>query len=130
MDAQRHLEALKAYAKMMNTLNPDHLEPFLADDLRYNSQGVFAEMRGKEEYLDYMRGKFETIANSSSYPFAEIGELTEYPFGPCVIIAQGDKENLIATVLIGIEDSLVTRIDMCAVPEPQSAVRTGEYPGK
>lgn len=125
----KHLEALRAYARMMNTLDPDCLAPLLADDLRYNSQWVFSEMRGKQEYLDYMKGKCETIAKLDSKPFAEIGELDQYPFGHCVIMAQGDRDNLVATVLIEIENGLVSRLDMCAVPEPQSARRTGEYPG-
>ncbi len=38
VDNERELEALKAYAKMKNTLQTDSLEPFLADDLRCNSR--------------------------------------------------------------------------------------------
>ena len=85
---------------MMNTLETDCLGPFLADDLRYNSQWVFSEMIGKDEYLDYMRGKFERMAGSGRRPYAEIGELSEYPFGYCVIMAQDSPDNLIATVLV------------------------------
>ena len=33
--------ALRAYASMMNTLNPDYLEPLLAEDFVYESQQVF-----------------------------------------------------------------------------------------
>jgi len=65
-----------------------------------------------------MNGKFEKIAKSDSRPYAEIRELSEYPFGICVILAQGSIDNLIATVLIGVEDGLVSRLDMCAVPDP------------
>ena len=36
VDSQRELEALPAYARMMNTLQTDCLESFLADDLHYN----------------------------------------------------------------------------------------------
>lgn len=128
MDNQQ-LKALRAYAKMMNTLQTEWLGPLLAENLRYNSQWVFEEMRGKQKYLEYMQGKFQTITKSGSRPHAEIGELQEYPFGPCVILAQGDKDNLVATVLVGIEDGLVAKLDMCAVPDPMAAIRTGEYPG-
>lgn len=129
MDQVTELTALKAYAQMMNTLETACLAPILADDLLYNSQWVFDEMIGKQECLDYMKGKFETIKSSGSRPYAEIGELSEYPFGHCVIMAQDSPDNLIATVLIRIRDELVSHIDMCAVPDPRSAKRTGEYPG-
>lgn len=124
------LGALKAYAKMMNTLQTEWLAPMLSEDFRYNSQWVFEEMRGKQKYLDYMRGKFRTITESGSRPHAEIGELQEYPFGYCVILAQNDVDNLIATVLVGVEGGLITRLDMCAVPDPHATKRTGEYPGR
>ena len=34
--------ALRAYARMMNTLDPSHLESFLAEDFHYASQWVFS----------------------------------------------------------------------------------------
>jgi hypothetical protein len=52
---------------------------------------------------------------------------TDFP-GPCVVLAQGDKENLVALVLAEVEGDLISRLDMCIVPTPQSAVRSGEYP--
>jgi hypothetical protein len=128
MNQLTELAALRAYAQMMNTLETVCLAPILADDLRYNSQWVFSEMIGKQDYLDYMQGKFEKIASSGSRPYAEIGELSEYPFGHCVIMAQDSPDNLIGTVLIRIRDGLVSNIDMCAVPDPRAAKRTGEYP--
>lgn len=130
MDEITELDALRAYARMMNTLNTDSLAPILSPDLRYNSQWVFEEMKGKQKYLDYMDAKFERIAESDSRPYAEIGELGEYPFGHCVILAQGSIDNLVASVLIGIENGLVSKLDMCAVPNPGAARRTGEYPGR
>ena len=130
MDGLTELTALRAYAKMMNTLEAECFAPILSPDLRYNSQWVFSEMKGKQEYLDYIRGKLKTIANSGRGPYAEIGELDEYPFGHCVILAQDNVDNLIATLLVGIEDGLVSKIDMCAVPDPYAVKRTGEYPGR
>ena len=50
----------------------------------------------------------------------------EFP-GLCVVIAQGEKNNFVATVLIKVEDHKIKRIDMCAVPSPHSAKRTGVY---
>ena len=122
------LEALRAYARMMNTLDADHLEPFLAEDLRYNSQWVFEEMVGKKRFIEYIRPKLKVIAESGRRPYAEIGELGAYPFGNCIIMAQDNPDNLIATVLVRIQDGKISNLDMCAVPAPDSARRTGEYP--
>jgi len=119
------IEALRAYARMMNTFDTEHLEPFLADDLRYNSQWMLSKMIGKEEYLKHIRAKLKFIAHK---PYAEIGELDEYPFGNCVVMAQDSHDNLISTVLVRIKDGKIATLDICATPAPESARRTGEYP--
>lgn len=46
-------DALRAYAKMMNTLSVDALEPILADNFVYESQAVFSALESKQEFLDY-----------------------------------------------------------------------------
>jgi hypothetical protein len=121
-------DALRAYARMMNHLSADHLEPFLADDFHYASQWVFEEITSKQAYLNYIRPKLEAIRTSGAGVWAEIGELMEYPSGPCLIMSQGSKDKLQATVLVEVEAGKIKRLDMCAVPPPQSARRTGEYP--
>ena len=123
------LDALKAYAEMMNTRDTKGIAPLLSPALRYNSQWVFEEMVGGDRYCEYMQAKFAKMDESGSFPYAEIGELDEYPFGNCVIMAQGEKDNLIATVLVKVEGDRISAIDICAVPDPQRARRTGEYPG-
>jgi hypothetical protein len=45
-------------------------------------------------------------------------------------MAQGDKDNLLAVVLAEVEDGLIKRLDLCGVPSPRSARRSGEYPGR
>ena len=121
-------KALNAYAKMMNNLSVAHLEPLLADDLHYASQWVFEEITSTQTYLDYIAPKLITIKHSDNKVFAEMGLLeVEFP-GPCVVIAQGDKNNLVATVLVKVEGNKIKSIDMCAAPSPHSAKRTGIYP--
>jgi hypothetical protein len=121
-------DALKAYAAMMNTLNSSKLEPLLAENFHYASQMVFSEIESRQEYMAYIQPKLEAVRSSGNSVWAEMGSLeTGFP-GPCVILAQGDKENLVALVLAEVEDDLITRIDMCIAPTPQSAVRSGEYP--
>ena len=120
--------ALKAYAAMMNTLDSSKLESLLAENFHYASQMVFSEIESKQEYMAYIKPKLEAVGRSGSKVWAEMGRLeTGFP-GPCVVLAQGDKENLVALVLAEVEGDLITRIDMCIAPTPQSANRTGEYP--
>jgi hypothetical protein len=120
--------ALKAYASMMNTLDTSKLEPLLSPDFHYQSQMVFSAINSKQEYLDYIIPKLETIRASGTKVWAEMAMLTDSFSGPCVVLAQGEKENLVALVLAKVKGDLIERIDMCIVPTPQSAKRSGEYP--
>lgn len=123
-------QALRTYAAMMNTLDASHLEPLLADDFRYASQWVLADFESKSAYLDYIVPKLEAIRKSGAIAWAEMGWLDrEFP-GPCVVMAQVDKDNLLAVVLAKVEGGKIKRLDLCGAPSPQSARRTGEYPGR
>jgi len=120
--------ALRAYASMMNALDSSKLEPLLSDDFHYASQMVFAEIESKQEYLEYIKAKLEVVRASGTKVWAEMAMLTHSFPGPCVVLAQGDKENLVALVLAKVKGDQIERIDMCIVPTPQSANRSGEYP--
>ena len=120
--------ALRAYASMMNTLDSSKLEPLLAPDFHYASQMVFAEIESKQAYMEYIKPKLEAVRLSGAKVWAEMGTLKDGFPGPCVALAQGDKEALVAVVLAKVEGDLISRLDMCIVPTPQSAVRSGEYP--
>jgi len=113
---------------MMHHLSVDYLAPMLADDFHYASQWVIEEITSKQQYLDYMRPKLEAIKESGNRVWAELGELQTYPGGPCLVVAQGERNNISATVLVEVMGSKIKRLDMCFVPSPQSACRTGEYP--
>lgn len=121
-------DALRAYAKMMHHASVDHLAPLLAEDFRYASQWVFEEITSKKQYLDYIRPKLEAIKISGSRVWAELGELQTYPGGPCLVMAQGDKDDISATVLVEVEGPKIKRLDMCFVPSPKDVRRLGEYP--
>ena len=122
-------DGLRAYAAMMNTLDVSHLEPFLAEDFHYASQWVFDEIASKGDYLDYIVPKLEAIHQSGAAAWAEMGWLDREIPGPCVVMAQGEKDNLIAVVLARVEDGKIKRLDLCGAPSPHSARRTGDYPG-
>ena len=122
--------ALRAYATMVNTLDVSSLEPLLADDFHYASQWVLAEIESKSAYLEYIVPKLEAIRKSGATAWAEMGRLDrEFP-GPCVVMAQGSKDNLLAVVLAKVEGGKIKRLDLCGAPSPYSARRTGEYPGR
>lgn len=121
-------DALRAYAKMIHHSSVEHLEPLLADNFNYASQWVLQEITSKQQYLDYIRPKLESIKSSGTRVWAELGELDTYPQGPCLVVAQGEKDNLVATVLVEVAGDKIQRFDMCQIPPPQSARRTGEYP--
>lgn len=121
--------ALRAYAKMLNTLNVDCLEPLLADDFTYESQYVFQALESKLVFLEYIRQKLKTIEKAKAPVFAEMGTVLAYGENQsCVILAQDDRENLVAIVLVETEGSKIKRLDLCMIPPPHAANRSGEYP--
>lgn len=121
--------ALRAYAEMINTLDSTKLAPLLAPDFHYASQWVFSEISTKQDYLNYIRPKMETMKSSGNRVWAEMAHLDrEFP-GPCVVLAQGDKDNLVALVLAMVKDGMISRLDMCCAPSPHDAERSMDYPG-
>ena len=121
--------ALRAYATMMNTFNTEALEALLAEDFVYESQYVFAALESKKAFLDYMVQKLETVARTKALVYAEMGTVDAYfENQPCVILAQNEKSNLVGIVLAKVGADRLKRLDLCCVPAPQSAKRSGEYP--
>ncbi|MCA2999095.1 MAG: hypothetical protein ING75_10875 [Rhodocyclaceae bacterium] len=121
--------ALRAYAKMMNTISVEPLESILADNFANESQTVFQALESKQAFLEYIIPKLETIRRSNAIVFAEMGTVAAYGKSqPCVILAQNDEANLVALVLAKTHGDKLSRLDLCIVPPPQAAERSGEYP--
>ena len=122
-------EALRAYARMMNTLSVEPLEPLLAENFTYESQYVFSALESKQKFLDYIRPKLQTIREADVPVFAEMGMVLAYgKTQPCVVLAQDSKDNLVGLILAKASDGKLSRLDLCIVPSPRSAERSGEYP--
>jgi hypothetical protein len=122
-------DALRAYAKMMNTLRTEPLESLLAEDFTYESQAVFQALDSKRAFLDYIRPKLQTIARAKASVYAEMGMVSAYGnHQPCVVLAQNEKSNLVGLVLAKVKDNKLTHLDLCIVPLPETAERSGEYP--
>ena len=66
-------EALSIFAKMMHTLDSYEFESFLSEDFRYSSQKVLTNMNSKDEFIEYIRPKIETIKKTKSSVYAELG---------------------------------------------------------
>ena len=54
-------EALSIYARMMHSLDSSEFESFLSEDFTYSSQKVLTDMNSKDEFIEYIRPKLETI---------------------------------------------------------------------
>ena len=66
-------EVFSIYARMLHTLDWSEFELFLSEDFSYSSQKVLTDMNSKDEFIEYIRTKLETIKKSKSPVFAEIG---------------------------------------------------------
>jgi hypothetical protein len=122
-------DALRAYAKMLNSLRPDAVEHLLAEEFVYESQYVIQPLTSREQFLDYIRPKLETIARAKATVYAEMGTVdTGGKREPCVVLAQDSKSNLIGLAFATVSGDKLTRLDLCIIPRPQSAQRTGDYP--
>ena len=133
MDSSQHNEATKteacrAYARMMNNLDYHAFEPWLADDFHYASQWVFEEITSKAAYEAYIVPKLQTVQRSGSRVWAELAFTDAFGAGPCVVLAQGERDNLQATLLVTMRGDKISRADLCGVPAPQDCERTGEIP--
>ena len=121
-----------AYATAMNTLDPAPLRGLLAGDFVYESQWVFSAIEGANAYLECLAGKFGAIRRTGSPVRAEPAETRPYPGlvcepTPCVVVSQGGEP--VSTVLFTMTGGLISRIDMCMIPPPETCTRTGEAPG-
>lgn len=121
-------QALTAYAEMMNCCDSSNFEKLLADDLVSTSQAVLTDITSKAEFVTYIKEKLQTIKQSNATVYAELGELDAYGHTDCVVIAQNDKDNLVAATFITVENNQVKKIDLCVIPPPSQAKRSGIYP--
>lgn len=53
-------------AKAYQTYDASVIEEELADDMHYASLWVFGELTSKEDYMEYLRGKLETLKKSGT----------------------------------------------------------------
>ena len=122
-------EALSIYARMMHSLDSSEFESYLSEDFTYSSQKVLTNMNSKDEFMEYIRPKLETIKKTNSSVYAELGVCPAYGHADCLIMAQGDKSNLLGVAYASVDKGTISGISLCIVPTPDSAERSGIYPG-
>ena len=122
-------EALSIYARMMHTLDSSEFESFLPEDFLYSSQKVLTDMNSKDEFIEYIRPKLETIKKTNSSVYAELGVCPGYGHTDCLIMAQGDKSNLLGVAYASVNEGKICGLALCIVPTPDAAERSGIYPG-
>ena len=59
-------DALLIYARMLHTLESSEFESLLSEDFSYSSQKVLIKMNSRDEFIEYIRSKLETIKKSKS----------------------------------------------------------------
>ena len=122
-------EALSIYAKMMHTLDSTEFESFLSEDFSYSSQKVLTDMNSKDEFIEYIRPKLETIKKTKSSVYAELGVCPAYGHTDCLIMAQGNKFNQLGVAYASVDEGKICGLALCVVPTPNAAQRSGIYPG-
>ena len=86
-------------------------------------------MNSKDEFIEYIRPKLETIKKSKSPVYAELGVCPAYGHNDCLIMAQGDKSNFLGVAYASVDKGKISGLALCIVPTPDSAERSGIYPG-
>ncbi len=126
-------QAVFAFAKAWNRLEPEGFLALLTPDARYASQWVFDELEGTAAIAEYLRAKMRTVLahsinNPDSRVRVEIGQTTQgVGVRPCAFMTQGRANDVQAAVLFQVDGGQITRYDLC-IPQLLGAVRSGVYP--
>lgn len=120
-------------AKSWNNLEVSFIEHLLAEDFTYESQWVISPLRGKENFLPYLKLKFQAVAteikNGEMQVSAELANHPDLQGKDCIVLTQTTKtEVLHVLIVIELHEKLISRIDICFIPDPETAILTGNQP--
>lgn len=68
-----HKELVESLRRGWELLDVDIISPLLADDLHYYSWWAMVEFNCKEDYLSYIRERFQTYKKTGVHPIVKIG---------------------------------------------------------
>lgn len=66
-------ELAEIYTKAWADLDVSELPPILDKDFHYDSDVVFDDMASREEYMEYLKGKFNTLRRTKSITKVQLG---------------------------------------------------------
>jgi hypothetical protein len=126
-------QALIKLAAAWNTLDSTLLEGLLHEDMVYESQWVLQAMEGRQAYMAYLKGKFDTIRKSVVEGNMTVkAELAHRPGNSdehVIVLSQSSATDEVkVSILVQINEGKISRIIMCAVPDPSAMVLTGIIP--
>ena len=124
----QQIEKLQLIAHSWKSLDATILADVLANDIKFESQWVLVSIEGKEEFLDYLTHKFQSIREYSQDNLCHItADVVLHPSlfnSPGLVITQITNSGVNqVSVVIRILNNLITRIDICFVPDPTDAIR-------
>ena len=121
-------DAAIAYARAWNTLDCNHFLELLDENTHYASQWVLEELEGKDAIPKYFIQKMNTVKDTGANVYAELGTTRSRSSDcDCVLMSQGEKDEVQAVVLFGMNNYKIQRYDLC-MPELLNVERTGVYP--
>lgn len=85
------IDALRAYARMINTLDISHIEPLSDETVHYASQWMVGEIPSKQEFLDYMQSHLLEFKQAGARAYAEIALAPAWGHNECVVTAHREK---------------------------------------
>jgi len=102
----------------------DDLQKYLLDDFHYVSPNISEEITTKEQYLEFLRSKFEMLKNAEPPENELFMEMVydSHSNRPYLHIKQNENETLFVAE---VKDGKLARIDLCA-PESYSIKRKSE----
>lgn len=136
-----------ALCKAWNNLDSSYIENCIANDFVYSSQMVLSDLKGKDAFLNYLKAKFKSFKEGVNIVTAELGY---YNNKPCIIFKlslhtpirspygnpdhQEQSPNhplvseVVSTLLMEFENSLIKSAIMCVIPGISNISRTGVFP--
>jgi hypothetical protein len=120
-------------AKTWNNLDISFIEHFLAEDFTYESQWVFSPIHGKDNFLPYLKSKFQAIEtaikNSGMKVYAELATHPDLHEKQCIVLTQTlVQETVSVLIVIEVRSEQISRIDICFIPNPETAKLSGIQP--
>ena len=135
-------ELITALAKAYNKLDYKEIKDLVSENIVYESQRVFSPLFGKNNFLEFLEPKFETIRGYGDILYAEIATIDiekyserfnfdNYKDKLCLLLSSNndEKDEKPGLVFIKEENGLISNISLCPdYPDSSLAKGTGVYP--